>query len=90
MSGSDSVDSLQRTTAKPLTRIKTECEKTADAVQKTIGQYTGHLMQGALRGAALADLIRLLQMEEEMGEGQPAQLFIGWASQGAVITERDV
>jgi len=33
-----------------MTRIKTECEKTAEAVDKTIGQYLEHLMNGALKG----------------------------------------
>jgi hypothetical protein len=89
MSGSNSVDSHSRTTAKPLTRITTECDKTAEAVEKTISQYTAHLMQGALKGAVLADLIRLLQMEEEMDGNRPPQLSIGWASQGETMAEPD-
>ncbi|MGD1069536.1 MAG: hypothetical protein ABSB15_05290 [Bryobacteraceae bacterium] len=63
-----------------MTRIKTECEKTAEAVEKTIGPYTEHLMKGALKGAVLADVIRLLQMEEEMDMNQPARITIGWAA----------
>jgi hypothetical protein len=88
MSGSNSVDSRQRTPVTPLTRIKTECEKTAEAVETTIGQYTGHLMQGALKGAVLADLIRLLQMEEEMDGDRPPRLSIGWVSAGEATVER--
>jgi hypothetical protein len=63
-------------------RIKTECQKTAEAVERTINQYTEHLMTGALKGAMLADLIRLLQMEEEMGANQPSRITIGWATRG--------
>jgi hypoxanthine-guanine phosphoribosyltransferase len=88
MSGRDSVDSQQRTT-KPAAGIKTECEKTAEAVEKTIGRYTEHLMQGALKGAVLADLIRLLQMEEEMDGNQAPQLSIGWASRSEATDEQD-
>ena len=62
-----------------MTRIKTECEKTAEAVDETIGQYLEHLMNGALKGAVLGDLIRLLQMEEEMEMNRARHITVGWA-----------
>ena len=38
----------------------------------------GHLMNGALKGAVLADLIRLLQMEEEADANRASRIAIGW------------
>jgi hypothetical protein len=36
-------------------------------------------MNGALKGAVLADLIRLLQMEEEMDMDRRRHITVGWA-----------
>jgi hypothetical protein len=63
-----------------VTRNKTECEKTAEAVYRTIGQYMEHLMNGLLKGTVLGDLIRLLQMEEEMNMNQTRKITVGWAN----------